>query len=53
MKKKTKSALYFPFDLSVTVLALVGSHMLFFGLVEGVFTQIVYSYLSKKEEILA
>ena len=42
-------ALYFPFDLSVTMPALVGSHMLFFGVVEGVFTALVYSYLKKRE----
>ncbi len=43
-------ALYFPFDLSITIPALVGSHALFFGVVEGIFTSIVYSYLTKKEE---
>ncbi len=42
--------LYFPFDLSITIPALVGSHALFFGVVEGIFTSIVYSYLTKKEE---
>ncbi len=44
-------ALYFPFDLSITIPALVGSHALFFGVVEGIFTSIVYSYLTKKEEV--
>jgi len=38
-------ALYFPFDLSITIPALVGSHILFFGVVEGIFTYIVYNYL--------
>ncbi len=42
-------ALYFPFDLSVTIPALVGSHMLFFGVIEGVFTALVYTYLKKRE----
>jgi cobalt/nickel transport system permease protein len=43
--------LYFPFDLKTTFVALVGSHMLFFGVVEGVFTMLVYSYIKQKKEI--
>jgi len=39
--------LYFPFDLKVTFVALVGSHMLFFGVVEGVFTYFVYLFVKK------
>jgi cobalt/nickel transport system permease protein len=39
--------LYFPFDLSVTIPALVGSHMVFFGVVEGIFTKIAYGVLEK------
>ena len=39
--------LYFPFDLSVTIPALVGSHMVFFGVVEGIFTKIAYGVLKK------
>jgi len=41
--------LYFPFDLATTIPALVGSHMIFFGVVEGILTQIVYSYLKDKK----
>ncbi len=41
--------LYFPFDLKTTIPALVGSHILIFGVIEGVFTYLVYSYLHKKE----
>ncbi len=37
--------LYFPFGLATTITALVGSHMLFFGVVEGIFTQLIYNYL--------
>jgi cobalt/nickel transport system permease protein len=37
--------LYFPFGLETTIIALVGSHMLFFGVVEGIFTQLIYQYL--------
>ena len=33
--------LYFPFGLDITIPALVGSHMLFFGIVEGIFTQLI------------
>ena len=40
--------LYFPFDLYTTIPALVGSHMLFFGVVEGLFTQLIYNYITKK-----
>ncbi len=43
--------LYFPFDLKVTFTALVGSHMLFFGVVEGIFTALVYSYIKKREKV--
>jgi len=41
--------LYFPFDLSVTIPAVVGSHLLFFGIVEGIFTQISYKIIEKLE----
>jgi len=40
--------LYFPFDLTTTIPALVGSHMAFFGIVEGLFTQLIYNYITKK-----
>ncbi len=41
--------LYFPFDLSITFPALVGEHMLIFGVIEGIFTTIAYRFLTKKE----
>ncbi len=43
--------LYFPFGLKVTFTALVGSHMLFFGVVEGIFTYFVYSFVKKREKV--
>ncbi|WP_456381262.1 cobalt transporter CbiM [Hydrogenimonas sp.] len=45
--------LYFPFDLVTTLTALVGAHMLFFGPVEGIFTQLGYRFLLKIEPKLA
>jgi len=45
--------LYFPFDLKVTIPAMVGEHMLFFGFVEGIFTQLVYSFLKEKQKVAA
>jgi cobalt/nickel transport system permease protein len=39
--------LYFPFDLSITIPALVGSHMLYFGIIEGVFTFVVVKFIEK------
>ncbi|WP_456393746.1 cobalt transporter CbiM [Nitratifractor sp.] len=39
--------LYFPFSLGPTLWALVGSHILFFGFVEGIFTQLGYRFLKK------
>ncbi|WP_456485446.1 cobalt transporter CbiM [Hydrogenimonas sp.] len=45
--------LYFPFDLVTTVVALAGAHMLFFGIIEGVFTQLGYRFLLKIEPKLA
>lgn len=41
--------LYFPFDFSLTFPAIVGSHVLFFGIVEGIFTYITYRYIMKHE----
>ncbi|QCI28635.1 cobalt transporter CbiM [Caminibacter pacificus] len=41
--------LYFPFSLKISVPAMVGEHALFFGIVEGIFTQLVYNFLTKKE----
>jgi len=42
--------LYFPFGLKTTFVAIVGSHMLFFGVVEGIFTQLIYNYLQNKNK---
>ena len=38
---------YFPYGLKVTLPAIVGSHMLFFGVVEGVFTLFGISYFRR------
>lgn len=40
-------SLYFPFGFDVTFPAVVGSHILFFGVVEGIFTGIAYRYIVK------
>ena len=37
--------LYFPFGLNVSIPALVGAHVLFFGVAEGLFTMITVSYI--------
>lgn len=39
--------IYFPFGLSVTIPAIVGSHMLFFGVVEGIATMLVVRFVEK------
>lgn len=39
--------LYFPYSLKVTITAISGSHLLFFGLVEGLVTVLVAAYLAK------
>ncbi len=39
--------LYFPFGLKITIPALVGAHMLFFGVAEGLFTAVTISYVKK------
>jgi len=39
--------LFFPFDLSITVPALVGSHMLYFGVIEGIFTVLTVKFIEK------
>jgi len=39
--------LYFPFGLKISVPALVGAHMLFFGVAEGLFTSITLNYIKK------
>ena len=45
----TGKPLYFPFGLDVTIPAIVGSHILFFGIVEGIFTQLTFKFLLKIE----
>ena len=39
--------LFFPFDLKITIPALVGSHMLYFGVVEGIYTLVVVKFIEK------
>jgi cobalt/nickel transport system permease protein len=41
--------LYFPFDLTITLPALVGEHALIFGVIEGIFTTIAYRFLTRKD----
>ncbi len=45
--------LYFPFDLATTFTAIVGSHILFFGVVEGIFTAMAFSFLKKKFDLIS
>ncbi len=40
-------ALYFPFDLKVTVPAIVLSHMAYFGIAEGIYTMVVVSFIKR------
>lgn len=39
--------IYFPFGLDVTIPAVVGSHMLFFGVAEGIATVLVVRFMEK------
>lgn len=39
--------LYFPFDLRVTIPTIVGSHILYFGIAEGIYTMIVIKFMKK------
>lgn len=41
------AASYFPYSLKVTITAISGSHLLFFGPVEGLVTVLVATYLAK------
>ncbi len=43
--------IYFPYGLNITLPAIVGSHMLFFGIVEGIFTLFGVSYFKKYFDI--
>lgn len=45
---KNGMPLYFPFGLKTTIPALVGAHMLFFGVVEAIFTGLIYNYVKNK-----
>jgi len=39
--------IYFPFGLNVTIPAIVGSHILFFGIAEGIATMLVVGFIEK------
>ena len=39
--------LFFPFGLQVTIPAIVGSHIVYFGIVEGIYTLIVIKFMKK------
>lgn len=39
--------LYFPFGLQVTIPAIVGSHIIYFGIAEGIYTLIVIKFMKK------
>lgn len=39
--------IYFPFGLNVTIPAIVGSHVLFFGVAEGIATMLVLRFIEK------
>jgi len=41
--------LYFPFGLKESVFGMMSAHLLVFGVIDGVVTQIVYSFLKKKD----
>ncbi len=44
---ETGKPLFFPFDLTVTIPALVISHMLYFGIAEGIYTVLVVRFIEK------
>ncbi|GBD93446.1 fused nickel transport protein NikMN [bacterium BMS3Abin05] len=39
--------LFFPFGLKITIPAMVGSHILFFGIAEGIFTTVTLNFVRK------
>jgi len=39
--------LFFPLPLSVTIPALVGAHILFFGVIEGIFTILAIRFIGR------
>jgi cobalt/nickel transport system permease protein len=43
--------LFFPFDLSITIPALVGSHALYFGFIEGLFTFLTVKFVEKMQSM--
>ncbi|MBI3398963.1 MAG: cobalt transporter CbiM [Deltaproteobacteria bacterium] len=44
--------LYAPYPLSVTIFAMAASHLLFFGLIEGLGTAMIVSYILKTNEAM-
>ncbi|RMA97849.1 cobalt transporter CbiM [Hydrogenothermus marinus] len=44
--------IYFPFGLEISIPAMIIPHMLVFGVAEGIFTQIAYEFIVKKEYLL-
>lgn len=42
--------IYFPFGLNITIPAIVGSHVLFFGTAEGIATMLVMGFVEKIKE---
>ncbi|GBD90820.1 fused nickel transport protein NikMN [bacterium BMS3Abin04] len=45
--KSSGEPLYFPFGLQVTIPAIVGSHIIYFGFIEGIYTLIVITFMKK------
>ncbi|HEX21583.1 MAG TPA: cobalt transporter CbiM, partial [Actinobacteria bacterium] len=45
----TGQPLYFPYSLKVTIMAISGAHLLFFGVVESLITVLVSGYLAKSK----
>ena len=43
--------LYFPFGLKITIPAMAGSHALYFGIAEGIYTVIIIEFLKKQKII--
>ena len=39
--------LFFPFDLKITVPAIVGAHILYFGIIEGIYTLLIVKFVEK------
>ncbi|NOX16667.1 MAG: cobalamin biosynthesis protein CbiM [Chlorobi bacterium] len=43
----SQQPLFFPFGLDVTIPAIVGSHIIYFGITEGVYTMIIITFMKK------